>query len=102
MGKEYHCPNCGAAAVAKDDGSLVCSKCGGTFTFQEGEAHLAGVGEYDKLKGDVDQLKGDVEGLKAGKPDKLPPATPDGDPDPETPDEDPNDYEDPEDEDDEF
>jgi ribosomal protein S27AE len=74
MAKDLTCPNCGAAAVGKQDGSCVCPECGGTFTFQEGEARLAGVGEYDQLKGDVDQLKAGQEELRqlVGPPIPLP------------------------------
>jgi transcription elongation factor Elf1 len=55
---DLKCPNCGSAGVAgKQTGELVCSQCGGTFTFKEGEARLAGLDEYDQLKGKVEQLE---------------------------------------------
>lgn len=59
MAQELKCPNCGAGAVAKEGGGLVCTnrECGGSFTFQEGEARLKGVGEYEKLQGKVDKLE---------------------------------------------
>lgn len=55
--KKVKCPNCGTECILKEDGSAVCAGCGGTFTFQEGEARLAGIGEYDQLKKDVDDIK---------------------------------------------
>lgn len=83
--KELKCPNCGAVAVPKEDGSCVCPKCGGTFSFKDGEAHLANVGEYDQLKGKVDQLEAGQAELREllGKPEPPPadPADPDEGPD---------------------
>jgi len=35
----------------------VCSTCGGTFVFHQGEAKLKGMEEFDKLRADVDELK---------------------------------------------
>jgi uncharacterized Zn finger protein (UPF0148 family) len=72
MAKELKCPNCGAAAVPKEDGSLVCPTCGGTFTFKEGEARLAKAGEFDQVKADIEELK---KRVPAG--DALPPVGPD-------------------------
>lgn len=54
---ELKCPNCGIVAIPKDDGTLVCATCGGTFTFTAGEARLGDIGELDKLQADVDELK---------------------------------------------
>ena len=72
--KDLKCPNCGAAAVAKEGGGLVCPACGGTFTFQEGEARLTGVGEYDRLKGQVEKLEADQAAIREllGKPEEIP------------------------------
>jgi uncharacterized Zn finger protein (UPF0148 family) len=55
--QELKCPNCQFPALVKEDGSAVCSHCGGTFTFKAGEAHLSNVGEFDAVKRDVEELK---------------------------------------------
>ena len=70
--KELHCPNCGLAAIPKENGAkIVCGTCGGTFTYIAGEAKLQDVGALDRLISDVDQLKaGQTELQKAlGTPD---------------------------------
>ena len=50
MSKEMRCPNCLERVQVKGDGSAVCAACGGTFRFEEGQAKLAGVSEFDTLK----------------------------------------------------
>lgn len=87
MAKELKCPNCGAAAVQKQDGCCVCTnkECGGTFTFKEGEARLAGVGEYEQLKGKVEQIEAhqaEIDELvgRKPKPDEILPDDPPADP----------------------
>ena len=63
--KELHCPNCGLAAIPKENGAkIVCGTCGGTFTYVAGEAKLQDVGELDRLKSEVDQLKAGQEELQ--------------------------------------
>jgi uncharacterized Zn finger protein (UPF0148 family) len=63
--KELKCPNCGLAAIPKENGAkIVCGTCGGTFTYIAGEAKLQDVGELDRLKSDVDQLKAGQEELQ--------------------------------------
>lgn len=81
MAKDLKCPNCGVAAIEGETG-LVCPKCGGTFTFTEGEARLAGVGEYDQLKGRVDAMEAHQAEL-----DELLGRNKDGAPGPADPDE---------------
>ncbi len=97
MDKELKCPNCSAACVPKEDGSCVCPKCGGTFHFKEGEAHLVNVGEYSQLAGKVDRLEAGQAELREllGKP-AAPPADP---ADAADPDEEPDEIEDDDEED---
>jgi uncharacterized Zn finger protein (UPF0148 family) len=57
METELKCPNCGTAAIPRENGDCVCATCGGTFTFKAGEARLKNAGELDKLQADVDELK---------------------------------------------
>ncbi len=73
---ELKCPNCGSPALAKEGGKYVCTniECGATFTFQEGEARLTAVGEYEALRKDVDHIKsrqGEIDKL-LGEPDRDP------------------------------
>ncbi len=90
MATELKCPNCGSPAAAAEAGKkIVCTSCGGSFVFEQGEAKLAGVGE-------IDQIKADVEELKKRLPASTPAADPVEDPQPD-PDQD---EEEPEDEDD--
>jgi len=93
MAKELKCPNCGAGAVEKEGGGLVCPACGGTFTFREGEARLEGIGEYERLKGKVDQIEAHQAEIDAllGKP---PDPTDDPPEDPAKPGQEPDDDED--------
>jgi uncharacterized Zn finger protein (UPF0148 family) len=86
--QQLKCPNCGSAVTVKADGTAVCGTCGGSFSWQAGEAKLEGVGELDALKADVDELK---KRLPASTPAQEP-AT---DPDREWPEKDPDDYRDP-------
>jgi len=78
---DLKCPNCGAAGVAGAGGKTVCPQCGGSFTFEAGEAHLAGVAEFDQLKGKVEKLEAENAELRK----LLPPAEsgkPNGETDP--------------------
>jgi len=68
---ELHCPNCGATAVPKSDGSAACPQCNGTFTWTAGEAKLTGVGEFEDLQGRVTALEKENAELR-----KLLPAGP--------------------------
>lgn len=83
MATELKCPNCGTPAVGFEDGKVVCVHCGGTFTFVEGEARLAGVGEYDQLKETVESHAADIDELKQRLPASVPADAPDEDEEPD-------------------
>jgi ribosomal protein L37AE/L43A len=78
--KELMCPNCGTKALSKERGAkIVCTACGGTFSYVAGEAKLQAVGELDKLTNDVEQLKAGQAELAAkvgmpAPPTEQPPA----------------------------
>jgi hypothetical protein len=59
--------------VLKEDGTAVCSHCGGSFTWKAGEAKLTQVGEFDAIKADVEELK---QRLPASTPAGETPADP--------------------------
>jgi hypothetical protein len=65
MASDLQCPSCGPAGKIhpKQDGSMACEVCGGTFVFQAGEAKLKDIGELDRLKTDVEDIKGSVSRL---------------------------------------
>ena len=64
MAKELRCPSCFEKVQPKADGSVVCAYCGGTFVWKEGEARLADVAEFDKLKSQVESQAGEIAELK--------------------------------------
>jgi hypothetical protein len=71
---QLKCPNCGADVIAGKDQRMICTKCGGSFAWQEGDVKLVGVGEYEKLAGVVEQNAKDIEQLKAALPKPVEPA----------------------------
>jgi uncharacterized Zn finger protein (UPF0148 family) len=79
------CPNCGAGCAAGSDGAYACGACGGSFTFQAGEAKLTGVGELDRLRDTVKQHGEDLAEIKkslpASRPGQQPPEDPSSVPD---------------------
>ena len=76
---DLKCPNCSGPVVAGKEGEMVCTSaaCGGRFVWKDGDRKLAGVGDFDKLRGDVDQLRSDFASLKGAQPaDPEKPAKP--------------------------
>lgn len=74
------CPGCGSDGVPGADGKVVCSACGGSFTFTEGEARLADVAEFDQLKKKVEEQSTEISELKKQLGQEPTPAKPSEDP----------------------
>jgi len=78
---DLKCPCCGTPGVPGEGGKVVCSQCGGTYTFIAGEAKLTGVAEFDQLKKTVESQAAELDALKK----QLGQGTPNGEKDGDSP-----------------
>jgi uncharacterized Zn finger protein (UPF0148 family) len=77
------CPNCGTVGIPGKDDSYACPSCGGTFTFEAGEAKLQTVGELDELRDKVKAHDADIAEFRKVLPASSPAADPEEPTDPD-------------------